>query len=159
MNIFEDLLQTKLKTPVGDNQSSKPDDVMNTRKKLNALGLEAGDETHGFIDRDLDKSIRQFQTATDLKQDGLINPDGETERALNEILSIAQNNPPLPRRKPLTKQQKLKKIIKKGKEVQEEVSPFKYLLDLIKKRNPVGFMKELSEKAMEIHDKDKNGQL
>ena len=91
-----EILQSLLRSPVGEYQDSDPDDVKQTRRNFNALGLESGDPERGYIDRELDTTIREFQRDMDLKEDGLMNPGGETERTLNDALHFVSTHTPLP---------------------------------------------------------------
>jgi len=119
MNMNE-LLKENLTTTVGDNQNSDPQDVRKIRKKLNALGLTSGREEDGYIDKDLDNSIRVFQRDMGIKQDGVMKPNGETEQHINSLLHLIDKgevaekpfqytNVPVPKRKPMTPKERKKK--------------------------------------------------
>lgn len=93
----------KLATTIGNNQNSDPEEVKNIRKKLNSIGIDSGHDDRGYIDRDLDQGIREFQRGMNLKEDGIIKPEGETETRLNHVLQLIQDGkivPPKPKRKP-----------------------------------------------------------
>lgn len=86
MSLFTKILRSAVSSPVGDGRHSNPVDVVSVRKNLGHLGLDTGDLQHRIIDRKLDLAIRKFQQKKGLRVDGLINPRGETETAMNEAL-------------------------------------------------------------------------
>jgi hypothetical protein len=83
MPLFTPLKRLSLSTSIGDGLTSRTDDVVATRKALKKIGYAAGEEERGYIDRDLDSSIRTYQKDNNLKEDGILHPGGPTERALN----------------------------------------------------------------------------
>ncbi len=88
---------------IGNNQDSNPENIKKVRKKLHILGIESGDEDRGYIDQDLDTAIRGFQRGMNLKEDGIMKPNGETETRLNHVLQLVSEGeitPPLPAQKP-----------------------------------------------------------
>lgn len=63
---------------------------------LQSLGRysDAG-ERHGFIDKGLDDAIQLFQRNRGLKSDGLLKPNGETEKSISQDLKqLAAGKPP-----------------------------------------------------------------
>ena len=112
MDDLSSLLQRSIASPIGNNQDSDPEDVKQTREKLNALGFDIGNLEYGYIDKPLDNAIRTFQNRMNLKEDGLINPKGDTEKALNKSLKLINTHvtPPLPDRKPAIPEEKQQKI-------------------------------------------------
>jgi len=156
MNMYEQFFNIELKTPVGNNQPSDTEDVKQTRKTLNSLGIDSGDIERGYIDRDLDGAIREFQKDMDLKQDGLIKPKGETEKAINNVLSSAKESL---KNEHENQEFEKKRKIENLKELKDNTSVLKNFYDMIKKRNPAKFMKDLSERTKEIHENDKNGPI
>lgn len=76
--------------PVGKNMNNDKGDVLNIKQKLHKAGyfdnLKKSPEPHGFITRELDDAIRNFQKDYDLKQDGVLLPHGETESKLTSLL-------------------------------------------------------------------------
>lgn len=83
--------QSAITTPVGNGKNSNPLDILHIRKILKHLGRHNGDTELEFIDHGLDRSIRKFQHDEGLRVDGILNPGGETERALNRALRGKQN--------------------------------------------------------------------
>lgn len=83
---------SKISRSIGDGYKSDPVDIIRTRQNLHRLGLPAGEEDRGYIDRHLDRAIRNFQKKMNLKVDGIMNPNGETENALNTLIVTASNN-------------------------------------------------------------------
>lgn len=83
------LISNFLTASIGNGYPSSEEDVQKTRRKYNSLGYDAGDETFGFSDQKLEHAIRKFQRDHDLKEDGVMHPKGETERAL--ILKVAES--------------------------------------------------------------------
>lgn len=84
--------QSIITTPVGNGFNTTPKDVVNTRKNLKRLGFNSGDVKNELIDKDLNKAIRGFQSQYQLKVDGIIKPDGETEREMNARLLNASGD-------------------------------------------------------------------
>jgi len=84
------MTEFSISAPIGDGQISKPEDVLKTRKALNDQNIPAGDLTRPYIDKSLDNGIRQFQRQNNLKEDGYLNPGGETEKTLRAV----SNAPP-----------------------------------------------------------------
>ncbi|MCI5060058.1 MAG: peptidoglycan-binding protein [Alphaproteobacteria bacterium] len=120
----------QLQTPVGNMYNSDPDDILQTRRNFKEIGIDAGEEDRPYIDHPLDNAIRVFQRETGLKEDGIMNPGGETENVLNLALAIKDkeeskeklSTPPLPQRKPKKpplpgqKPEKIAQAFKIGKE-------------------------------------------
>ncbi|MAE51060.1 MAG: hypothetical protein CMH27_04555 [Micavibrio sp.] len=77
-------LGSALTAPIGNRQNSRAKDVIQTRRNFASLGLYSGDTELGLPDKNLDTTIRTFQKSKGLKVDGIMNPDGETERALKK---------------------------------------------------------------------------
>jgi peptidoglycan hydrolase-like protein with peptidoglycan-binding domain len=96
---INDIINFTLKTTIGKGYATDEQDVKNTRKKFNALGFDAGHEDFGYSDQKLEHSIRQFQRAQDLKEDGIMYPNGETEKMLTKTL-VEKENAPKPKSKP-----------------------------------------------------------
>ena len=70
---------------VGNDRENREDDVVAVKKALGGLGLMAEDpfdRPHPFIDLPTTAGIRAFQRAKKLKEDGALEPGGETEAAL-----------------------------------------------------------------------------
>lgn len=72
--------------PVGNNMDNDQEDVLAIKFKLNRAGyfdsLEQAPEPHGFITKEMDIGIQEFQKDKGLKVDGILLPRGETEKAL-----------------------------------------------------------------------------
>lgn len=71
---------------VGNDEDNNEQDVKTARDNLNKAGYESGDKSSGILDRDLDTATKSFQRDNGLKIDGIIRPNGETEKALNTIV-------------------------------------------------------------------------
>ncbi len=83
-----------LRTPVGNNMENRPDDVLNVKHNFAKEGRYKRPVENGYIDEDLDKSIWDFQRENNLKQDGFMNPGGETEAALiSRLLRLPKAEP------------------------------------------------------------------
>ncbi len=85
------LLRSQLSSSIGNRFNSSPDDIKKTRRNFASLGRYDGDTQLEYIDQKLDNTIRTFQYDKGLKQDGIMNPKGETEAALNRDLSGCKN--------------------------------------------------------------------
>jgi|GEM_PF-3157157 len=83
MSSFLEMIRSNLSSTVGNGYDSEPEDVKNTRRGFASLGRYDGDTELEYIDQKLDRSIRTFQKDKGLKEDGIIHPKGETEKALN----------------------------------------------------------------------------
>lgn len=88
--MFIKKLFQNIKKSVGNNMENDIADVMITKDKFVKEGRYRKSVENGYIDQELDSAIRSFQRDYDLKQDGFMNPDGETEQMLHAVLK----NPP-----------------------------------------------------------------
>ena len=86
MPFFESLTDF-LTGSVGNNLDNAPEDISTTKTNLNALGYFDDDTDNGYITRELDTGIKNFQKDNDLKVDGVLRPGGETERAIYEAVT------------------------------------------------------------------------
>ena len=86
-------LRSALSAPVGNRQTSNANDIIQTRRNFSRLGRHDGDTGLTVLDRGLDSTIRTFQRDKGLKQDGIMNPGWETERALNRELKNSMRPP------------------------------------------------------------------
>ena len=86
MPSFFSNLRSALSAPIGNRQTSNANDLIQTRRNFSRLGRYGGDTELSVLDRELDTTIRTFQRDKGLKQDGIMNPGGQTERALNRDL-------------------------------------------------------------------------
>lgn len=79
-----------LTTRLAPNQRAKPQDILNIKTVLNDLDYynRPSIPITPYVDNDLFDGIKNFQRDHDLKVDGVMNPNGETERALR--LKVAQ---------------------------------------------------------------------
>jgi len=92
MSKFGDLFKV-FKKSIGQNLENDPNDVTNVKNKLASLGRYNDDHKSGYIDAELDDSIRSYQRDRNLKSDGVINPGGETEATLiGEMIRPDENN-------------------------------------------------------------------
>ena len=82
-------IRYKLKSPVGMNHDTDPDDVWVIKKTLNLNGFydEPNQGMTPFPDEALFSGIKRFQRQFGLTVDGLMNPDGETERHMQQHLA------------------------------------------------------------------------
>lgn len=92
---------------VGNNLVNDEDDVRRVKDGLNTLGLFDNDtapEPHGYITRPMDEGIKTFQKRENLRIDGRLFPEGETENTMLNRLSTTEGtqeeNVPIPPRKP-----------------------------------------------------------
>ncbi|MAS87566.1 MAG: hypothetical protein CMH30_06280 [Micavibrio sp.] len=92
-----------LKTTIGKGYPSEENDVKTLRSSLKQIGYDGGNPNFGYTDPPLEQEIRKFQRQNNLKEDGIIRPNGETAHALQ--LSMAPKpshkpkKPPIPSRK------------------------------------------------------------
>lgn len=71
-----------IKKPVGNNLNNDPKDVEVLKRNFAAEGSYNRPVDNGYIDRDLNDAIFQYQKDNKLKVDGRVNPGGETEATL-----------------------------------------------------------------------------
>ena len=89
----------KLNKEVSEHTSDiEPIDVLSVKNRLKNLGYYKEPEwgITNFTDNQMFDGIRNFQENNGLKVDGVMKPDGETEKKLNEIIErrkIQQDNP------------------------------------------------------------------
>ena len=67
---------------VGNNLDNDPQDIRDTKRRLNRLGFFDDEVENDFITRELDNGIKGFQRDNDLRVDGKLLPGGETEREI-----------------------------------------------------------------------------
>ena len=84
----------RLKARLGANPPDDPDDIHNTMMLLASLGFDDQPKHRvgGPSKALLLKSIGDFQSEHGLKRDRVMNPGGETERVLNEVLAGRPGN-------------------------------------------------------------------
>lgn len=73
--------------PLGTNYRVEPNDIVNTKRALAALGYYSVPPERGiddWTDSPMFDGIRRFQKANGLKVDGFMRPGGPTERAINQ---------------------------------------------------------------------------
>ncbi|GJL84245.1 MAG: hypothetical protein DHS20C02_00200 [Micavibrio sp.] len=75
--------------PVGNNLTNHENDVITVKDAFERLGRFEEKERNGFITRELDTAIKDFQNKNDLKIDGLLLPEGETEKTVRDSLRSA----------------------------------------------------------------------
>lgn len=81
----------RLREPVGARRSNRPDDAATVERLLNRVGpppFGTGREPTGLFSVPLRDSIRRFQRGNDLRDDGIVNPDGETFDALTREIGF-----------------------------------------------------------------------
>ncbi|KAF0110825.1 MAG: hypothetical protein FD149_2592 [Rhodospirillaceae bacterium] len=76
----------QLGRPIATNVSATSDDIINTKRALNQLGYYEQPSDGAWVDSAMFDGIRRFQRDHGLKVDGVINPGGPTEHALNRAL-------------------------------------------------------------------------
>ncbi|MDR1025764.1 MAG: peptidoglycan-binding protein, partial [Lactobacillus sp.] len=69
------------------------EDTLNLKYSMKDLGLyeEPSWGMQGFADQQMFESIKTFQKQNGLKVDGIIKPDGPTEKAINDRLNSKNN--------------------------------------------------------------------
>lgn len=75
-----------LNGPVGNGLANDPADVRTAKTHMEQLGVFEDREKNGFITRELDGAIRNFQRSKGLRVDGQMMPGGETERTVFQTL-------------------------------------------------------------------------
>ncbi len=76
----------KIKVGAGPNRNNNPEDILQIKQALNALDYYDV-PSYGitpYPDTDIFSSIQNFQRDNDLTVDGIINPKGETEKAIDQ---------------------------------------------------------------------------
>lgn len=78
----------KLSWPVGHSDSMNEEDVENTKKAIDALGLYEPPKlfVERFSNEPMIQGLKKFQRRKGLEPDGVMNPDGPTHNALNQAL-------------------------------------------------------------------------
>ena len=82
---------------IGNMMQNFEDDVLQVKSALERLGrfdFASRPEPHGYVTRELDGSIREYQRDRGLKIDGWMRPGGETERSLSRDLQDMSRTPP-----------------------------------------------------------------
>ena len=79
--------------PVGNGLQNTPKDIRNTKRNLSRSGFFNDETENDFITAEMEKSIRRFQRARDLKEDGKLLPGGETEREIFRTLERRDPDP------------------------------------------------------------------
>lgn len=85
----------RLRSTIGRSYDVDPDDTRETKTALRDLGYF---ETPSFgitpyPDAPMFEGIEDFQEDFDLRKDGLMKPDGETERKVNEVIDLKKRAP------------------------------------------------------------------
>ena len=89
LNAFADFLTG----PVGNGLQNTPKDIRNTKRNLSRSGFFNDETENDFITAEMERSIRRFQRARDLKEDGKLLPGGETEREIFKTLERRDPGP------------------------------------------------------------------
>ena len=79
--------------PVGNGLQNTPQNIRTTKRNLKRSGFFDDETENDFITANMEKSIRRFQQARDLKEDGKLFPGGETERELFRTLEQRDPSP------------------------------------------------------------------
>lgn len=82
-----------LKRPLSPDRQVEVEDILQTKRALNRLGYYESEHglSGGWVDSDLFNGIRRLQKENGLKQDGVINPVGETASKINNLLQRANS--------------------------------------------------------------------
>lgn len=78
-----------IKNSVGNNWINDEGDVIRIKTAFQKLGYYKRPVRNGIIDHELDMAIKEFQYDNDLKVDGYMLPDGETE---HQIRALSENS-------------------------------------------------------------------
>jgi hypothetical protein len=85
----------RLRSTIGRNYDVDPNDTRDTKTTLRDLGyfetLSIG--VTPYPDADMFEGIEDFQDDFDLRKDGVMTPNGETERKLNEVIDLSRSAP------------------------------------------------------------------
>lgn len=73
-----------IKNSVGNFVQNDEADVLIVKNALNDTGYRDAPIYNGIIDRETDQAIQKFQVEKGLKVDGVLYPDGETEKELRK---------------------------------------------------------------------------
>ena len=120
MRLFDGIFNG-LRGSVGQNLKNDPNDIKKIERVLNRMGYFKGDYSEGFITAELDKGIRKFQRDNNLKTDGVMHPNGETEQALLKKVKEADSiNSPIQKNNPPTQ-----KVRDAFEQAQENLQDFK----------------------------------
>ena len=82
---------------IGNMMKNFEGDVLQVKSALERLGrfdFASKPEPHGYVTKELDGSIREYQRDRGLKIDGWMRPGGETERSLSRDLRDMARTPP-----------------------------------------------------------------
>jgi hypothetical protein len=84
-DLFRGLLR-----PVGNGRDNEQEDVLGVKHAMRTLGRYAAPDygVTGYIDRPLDRAIRNYQADRGVRVDGYLSPGGETERELDTDLTL-----------------------------------------------------------------------
>ncbi|MEM6781985.1 MAG: peptidoglycan-binding domain-containing protein [Pseudomonadota bacterium] len=91
--LFRGLNYTKLNASVGNNMENEEEDVIAVKRTLKNRGYYKPDIENGIVDRETDRGIKAFQRDNNLKEDGIMRPQGETEKTLFDDQSGQSNKP------------------------------------------------------------------
>ena len=85
----------RIRKGVNPRGSSFGDDVLQVKRVLDDLGYYKKPR-YGiteYPDKDMFSGIRDFQKDNDLKIDGILKPNGETEKALDKAFKVSGRSP------------------------------------------------------------------
>ena len=154
----------KLKNTIGSSSFVDAYDVKNTKSILRDWGYYPRDkDIHGFTDNELFDGIKKFQSANNLKIDGIMQPNGETEKKMSELVSFLKE-PPIPELKPEMRNQPIPPIPQRKPDIpesdeeamerlKEKISKQKKLIDYLKKGKVKAgppLLYEIQKRAWEI---------
>ena len=89
--LFSNSLAGFIQKPVGKNLDNELNDILKTKQNFARDGRYNKPVENGYIDKELDTAIWNFQRDNDLKADGYMKPGGETERTLLQTLRWREN--------------------------------------------------------------------
>lgn len=84
-------MTSKIASPIGKGFKGLPIDIISLRTNLARLNKYNQADEKDVFDKSLEKAIKDFQQDEGLQIDGVVRPNGETERALNRLLEGKKN--------------------------------------------------------------------
>lgn len=85
----------RLRSTIGRNYNVNPNDTHDTKTILRDLGYfeTPSDGVTPYPDANMFEGIEDFQDDFDLRKDGVMTPNGEVERKLNEVIALSRLAP------------------------------------------------------------------
>lgn len=114
-----------LRSRVKPLEANNRDDINQVRDVMQELGYYRGAPVDHYdrfmMDKPLESSIRKYQKDRNLEVDGMLNPDGETQRSINNDLEERQN-----KKKLVCNPATVRKTYYELRDKREELNPFKH---------------------------------